>query len=42
MNGEATSYYLESAAVLVPEPDAARLVTAVAHDLIQKVRRRLE
>lgn len=37
VNGDATSYYLDSASHLVQEPDGVRVLGSTAHDLLQKV-----
>lgn len=37
VNGDATSYYLDSTSHLVQEPDGVRVLGSTAHDLLQKV-----
>lgn len=37
VNGEATSYYLDSCSHLVQEADGVRVVGSTCHDLLQKV-----
>lgn len=39
VNGEATSYYLDSCSHLVQEADGVRVVGSICHDLLQKVSR---
>ncbi|KAK3890447.1 hypothetical protein Pcinc_005604 [Petrolisthes cinctipes] len=37
VNGDATSYYLDSASLLVQEPDCVRIIGSTTHDVLQKV-----
>lgn len=37
VNGDATSYYLDSASYLVQETDGVRVIGSISHDLLQKV-----
>lgn len=37
VNGDATSYYLDSASHLVQEPDCVRIIGSTTHDVLQKV-----
>lgn len=37
VNGDATSYYLDSTSHLVQEADGVRVVGSLTHDLLQKV-----
>lgn len=37
MNGDATSYYLDSTSHLVQEADGLRVLGSITHDLLQKV-----